>query len=40
MQKWEYTAIAVFAVMIILVVLGVIFGYRKIRKDFGPRRDQ
>lgn len=40
MQKWEYTAIIVFIVMATLIVLGIVFGYRKIRKDFGNRRDQ
>lgn len=40
MQKWEYTAIVCFVVMVALIVLGIVFGYRKIRKDFGNQRDQ
>lgn len=39
MHRWEYTSIVCLVVMVAVITVGIVFGYRKIRKDFG-KRDQ
>jgi hypothetical protein len=36
MHPWQITAIA----LLVLIVLGAVFGYRKLKKDFGARGDR